>query len=101
MLKSVQGYESNRDIADYYASQYVLFRKNRHFENVEEKIEGVTPDDINRVVKDYLSEDKAVTIYETPTLTFTQLYLLLSMLFIVISLLIIIFYLRAHKRFKK
>lgn len=101
LLQSVQGYESNKEFADYYASQYVLFKKSRYFENTEKMIEAVTVSDIKRVVKEYLSDDKAVTIYETPSLTYTQLYLLLSLLFVVTILLIIIFYLRAHKRFKK
>ena len=100
LLQSVQGYESNKEFANYYMSQYVLFKKNRYFENIEEKIEAVTLDDINRVVKKYLPEDKAVTIYETPTLTHTQFYLLLSLFFIAIILLVFVFYLRAHAHFK-
>jgi len=100
LLQSVQGYESNKEFADYYLSQYVLFRKDRLFENNEEKIEAVTVDDIDRVVKEYLSEEKAVTIYETPTLTYTQLYLLLSVLVFVLTLSAIVFYMRTRARLK-
>ncbi len=101
LLRSVQGYESNNEFADYYSSQYVLFKKNRFFENVEQKIEAVTVNDIERVVREYLSEDKSVTIYETPTLTYTQLYLLLSLFFIFMILAAMVLYVRVHARLKK
>lgn len=100
LLKSVQGYESNKEFADYYMSQYVLFRKTRSFENVEQKIEAVSIDDIDRVVRAYLTEDKAVTIYETPTLTYTQLYILLSLLALALLMIIVMIYMRARARFK-
>jgi predicted Zn-dependent peptidase len=96
----VQGYESNSEFADYYSTQYVLFKKNRVFENVEQKIEAVKLDDIERVVKEYLTEDKAVTIYETPTLTYTQLYILLSLLFILVVVTAFLLYVRVHVRLK-
>ena len=100
LLRSVQGYESNSEFADYYSTQYVLFKKNRVFENVEQKIEAVKLDDIERVVKEYLTEDKAVTIYETPTLTYTQLYILLSLLFILVVVTAFLLYVRVHVRLK-
>jgi predicted Zn-dependent peptidase len=100
LLRNVQGYESNSEFADYYSTQYVLFKKNRVFENVEQKIEAVTLDDIERVVKEYLTEDKAVTIYETPTLTYTQLYILLSLSFIFVVFIVFLLYVRVHVRLK-
>jgi len=101
LLQNVQGYESNTDIADYYVSEYVFFRKNRNFENIEEKIEAVTMKDINRVLKKYLSENLAVTIYETPTLTYSQFYILLTIVCIIIVLLFLLFYIRTRARYKK
>ena len=80
LLQSVQGYESNSDFAGYYVSKYVLFRKDRFYKNNEEKLEAVTVDDITRVVRKYLSDDKGITVIETPTLTFTQFYSLLSLI---------------------
>ena len=100
LLRSVQGYESNSEFADYYSTQYVLFKKTRSFENVEQKIESVTLDDIERVIKQYLSDDKAVTIYETPTLTYSQLYLILSLLFLIIILAFFVSYIRVHGHLK-
>ena len=100
LLQNVQGYESNANISDYYASEYVRFRKNRYFENVEEKIEAVTIDDINQVVKQHLPVDKAITIFETPTLTYTQFYTILSLIAILILSIIIAFYMKAHTHYK-
>ena len=97
LLQSVQGYESNAGFADYYASQYVLFRKDRFFENHEDKIEAVTTDDINHVVNRYLAADKAITILSTPTLTYTQLYLILSLTAILILLAITAIYMRSRQ----
>ena len=98
LRQSVPGYETNRDFADYYVSKYVLFRKNRFYKNNEEKLEAVTVDDITRVVSKYLSDDKGITIIETPTLTFTQFYSLLSLIAVVIMMAIVIFYIRSRTR---
>ena len=97
LLQSVQGYESNAGFADYYASQYVLFRKDRFFENHEDKIEAVTTDHINHVVNRYLATDKAITMLSTPTLTYSQLYMILSLTAVVILLAIIAFYMRSRR----
>ncbi|MGB5279476.1 MAG: pitrilysin family protein [Gammaproteobacteria bacterium] len=98
LLKNVQGYESNSQIADYYASDYVYFKEKGYFEDIEAKIEAVTPDDITRVAQKYLSLDKGVAIYEEPTLTYTQFYLLLSVLVLVLTGVAVYLYFHAHKR---
>ncbi|MGB5520562.1 MAG: hypothetical protein WBO73_19160, partial [Gammaproteobacteria bacterium] len=91
-------YESNSQIADYYASDYVYFKEKGYFEDIEAKIEAVTPDDIARVTQKYLSLDKGVAIYEEPTLTYTQFYLLLSVLVLVLTGVAVYLYFHAHKR---
>ena len=101
LLRSVQGYESNSDIADYYVSKYVLFRKNRYFENIEEKIEAVSLDDINRVIDKYLTEDKSVTIYETPTLNYNEFYILLTVILLIALVVVMLFYIRFRARYIK
>jgi len=101
LLQNVQGYEANMDIANYYVNHYLLFRKNRFYENVEEKIEAVSIDDIDRVVDLYLRDDKAVTLVESPTLTYTQFYVGLSVLVVFTGLIIVIFYLRTHAHYRK
>ncbi|MGD2054593.1 MAG: pitrilysin family protein, partial [Gammaproteobacteria bacterium] len=101
LLKNVQGYESNSQIAAYYASDYAYFEKKGYFEDIEAKIEAVTPEDIARVAREHLSLDKAIEIYEEPTLTYTQFYVLLTALFLLLVLLILYMYMRAHSHLRK
>ena len=98
LLQNVQGYESNAQFANYYASDYVHFREKGYFEDVEARIEAVTPADIARVARQYLSLEKGVVIVEKPTLTLTQFYLFLGLL--AVALIVVAFYLytRTHKR---
>ncbi len=99
LLQIVQGYESNTDFADHYVSEYAIFRKNRYFENAEKKFEAVTKEDVFRVANEYFSEDKAIPIYETPTMTYTQFYILLSIIALIVATIVIRLYLRAHSHF--
>jgi predicted Zn-dependent peptidase len=101
LLQSVQGYESNAQFADYYASDYVYFKEKGYFEDVEAKIEAVSSDDIARVAKEYLSLDKGIEIYEMPTLTTTQFYIMISALVLLILSLALYLYLKAHSRIRK
>jgi predicted Zn-dependent peptidase len=101
LLQNVQGYESNAQFADYYASDYVYFKEKGYFEDIEAKIEAVTSDDIARVAKEYLSLDKGIVIYEIPTLTTTQFYILMSVLVVLILSLALYIYLKSHSRIRK
>jgi predicted Zn-dependent peptidase len=101
LLKNVQGYESNAQIADYYASDYVYFNEKGYFEDVEARIEAVTSDDIARVAKRYLSLDEGIRIYETPTLTTTQFYILLTLLVVSMISFTLYSYLKARSRRRK
>jgi len=101
LLQNVQGYESNSQFADYYASDYVYFKEKGYFEDIEAKIEAVTSDDIARVAKEYLSLDKGIVIYEIPTLTTTQFYILMSVLVVLILSLVLYFYLKSRSRIRK
>jgi predicted Zn-dependent peptidase len=96
LLRNVQGYEANASFADYYASQYAYFEKNRYFENEEEELEAVTVDDIKRVARDLLSIDKGVVVHETPTLTYTQFYLLIGVVIAIIAVAFLTLNLRFH-----
>ena len=101
LLQNVQGYESNAQFADYYASDYVYFNEKGYFEDIEAKIEAVTPDDIARVAKQYLSPEKGVRIYEIPTLTTTQFYVVMTLLVVLILSLVLYLYLKAHSRIRR
>ncbi len=101
LLQNVQGYESNSQFADYYASDYVYFKEKGYFEDIEAKIEAVTADDIARVAKEYLSLEKGIVIYEIPTLTTTQFYILMTVLIVLILTFSLYLYLKAHSRIRK
>lgn len=101
LLKNVQGYEANSQFADYYASDYVYFKEKGYFEDIEAKIEAVTPDDIARVARQYLTLDKGIEIHEVPTLTYTQFYLLLTMMVLLLLVISLYLYIHTHRRLKK
>lgn len=101
LLQNVQGYESNAQFADYYASDYVYFKEKGHFQDVEARIEAVTTDDIARVAKKYLSLDRGVLIYETPTLTTTQFYILISVIAALLAALMLYFYIKTQSRVRE
>ncbi|UCB56136.1 MAG: insulinase family protein [Thiotrichales bacterium] len=96
LLQNVQGYESNSQFADYYASDYVYFKEKGNFQDVEAKIEAVTPEDIARVADKYLSLHKGVVIYETPTLTTTQFYVLMTIIVVILLSLVLYLYLKSR-----
>ena len=100
LLQNVQGYESNAQFADYYAADYVYFKEKGYFQDVESKIEAVTPEDIARVAEHHLSLDKGVIIYEIPTLTSTQFYILLTVLAVLLLAFMLYLWLQAHSRIK-
>ena len=98
LLQNVQGYESNGQFADYYASDYVYFKEKGHFQDVEARIEAVTAEDIARVAKKHLSLGKGVDVYEIPTLTSTQFYVLLTVVIVLLLSFILYLYFKAHSR---
>ena len=100
LLQNVQGYESNAQFADYYASDYVFFKEKGYFQDVESKIEAVTPEDIARVARKYLALDRGVEVYETPTLTSTQFYILISVIGVIVLSFMLYLYLKAHARMR-
>jgi predicted Zn-dependent peptidase len=100
LLQSVQGYESNADFADFYATDYVEIRKLGALIDDEAKIQAVNAADIARVAKKYLSAQRAVQIEEIPTLTYTRLYVIVSVVIVLLLSVLVYFYLhlRAHNR---
>ena len=58
-------------------------------------------DDIARVAKQYLSLDKGIIIYEIPTLTTTQFYILMITVVVFILSFALYFYLKARSRIRK
>ena len=98
LLQNVQGYESNAQFADYYASDYVYFKEKGRFQDVEARIEAVTGEDIARVARQYLSLERGVEVYEIPTVTSTQFYVLMTGMILLLLSLVLHFYFKARKR---
>jgi predicted Zn-dependent peptidase len=74
LLQMVQGYESNSELADYYASSVFEYETNGGLVDQEARIEQVTADDLRRVALQYLSPDRAVVFREVPTLSYARFY---------------------------
>jgi len=80
LLSWVQGYESNLDIADYYVSKHHELTRYGQLVNHEDKLERVTPDDIKTVAARYFIDRQSIIVKATPTLTYTQFYILIIVL---------------------
>jgi len=80
LLQMVQGYESNSELADYYAASVFEYETSGELVDQEARIEQVSVDDLHRVAMQYLSMDRAVVFREVPTLTYARFYTGLALL---------------------
>ena len=78
LLKWMQGYETNRGLADFYAEAVHDLDRTGRFRNYEQDIEGVTADDVARVITATLRDDRKVEIHGVPTLSYTHFYALIG-----------------------
>ena len=97
LLSLVQGYESNSDIADYYVTKHHEFIHFGKLINHEDRIEHITADDIQTVSARYFTDERSIILKSTPTLTYTQFYILIIAVLILL-LLVIIHYARKIRR---
>jgi predicted Zn-dependent peptidase len=98
LLRMVQGYESNSELADYYADSVFEYEARGEPVDREARIERVTAADLHRVATRYLAPERAVVFRETPTLTYTQFYLVLVLLALVLA---VIAGLLLHRRLRR
>ena len=80
LLQMVQGYESNSELADYYADAVFEYETGGGLVDQEARIAQVTAADLHRVATRYLPLDRAVVFREVPTLTYSEFYLGLVLL---------------------
>ncbi len=72
-----QGYESNREIADFYVESLHEIQKFGDLTRREEKINALSASDIQRVAKQIFAKAPPIVFRDTPTLTYTQLIVFL------------------------
>ena len=80
LLRMVQGYESNSELADYYADSAFEYEDGGGLVDQEARIEQVTAADLHRIATQYLRPDQAVEFREVPTLTYADFYIGLVLL---------------------
>jgi len=80
LLEFAHSLQSNNELADYYAGVWHTFMWPDRFDRIEDLYNALTPTDIQRIALKYLMMDNAVMVNETPTLTYNQLYIMLSVL---------------------
>jgi predicted Zn-dependent peptidase len=85
LLRMVQGYESNSELADYYADSVFEYAASGRLVDQELRVEQVTAEDLHRVARQYLSPDRAVVYREVPTLTYSRFYAGLLLLVLVMA----------------
>ena len=95
LLGMAQDFEANSNFADYYANSAYELEEFGKFVNTEQKTADVTRDDVIRVYSRYINKNNSVISIETPTLTYTQFYLLILAIVSIFTL-ILFWYLR-HK----
>ncbi len=84
LLQMVQGYESNSELADYYANSVFEYETSGGLVDQEARIEQVSVDDLHRVATRYLSLDRAVVFREVPTLTYGRFYTGIALLILLV-----------------
>ena len=84
LLQMVQGYESNSELADYYAHSVSEYETSGGLVDHEARVEQVTADDLHRVATQYLSLDRAVVFREAPALSYSRFYTAMALLVLVV-----------------
>jgi len=77
LLSMAQDYEANSDFADFYANSAYEIKEFGKLLNVEQETANVTRDDVIRVYTRYLKKNNAVITIKSPTLTYTQFFLII------------------------
>lgn len=98
LLRMAQGYESNSELADYYADSVFEYETDGGLVDQEARIEQVTAADLHRVATRYLPLDRAVVFREVPTLTYSEFYLGLVLLAFV---LVVVLAMALHRRLRR
>ena len=97
LLGMAQDFEANSDFADFYANSTYEIKEFGKFINVEMETANVTRDDVIRVYSSYLNKNNAVITIESPTLTYTQFFLIILGMLALFTLLLFWYFRRKHQ----
>jgi zinc protease len=84
LMSIVQGYESNTEMADYYADSLHELEKFGSLIREEDEINGLTAAEVQRVAKEIFGKTPPIVFHNTPTMTYTQLGIALGILCLVL-----------------
>ena len=103
LLNAARGYETNAGFSDYYVSNYFEIKEQGELLNYEENIKKVTLADIQRVSLKYFTEDNRVIAVTSPTLTYTQFYIIMFAVIGMITFLVwrVVLHLRKKNKNKR
>jgi len=82
LLTLRQGYEQNLSFANHYALVTADLNKNGSINNIEEKVEQVTLQDVNDVLEKYFDKEMEVVAITKPFMTYTLFYALLVLVLV-------------------
>ena len=86
LLNAARGYESNASFAEYYALNVEDLQRYGKFENYEDRIEGVSLQDISDATNKYFRDDHLVIAIVKPAFTYTQFYVFILGMLILAAL---------------
>ena len=86
LLNAARGYESNSSYAEYYALGVEELNRYGKYANDEDGIDKVTLKDIQVATNAFFNDNNLVTTIVTPSLTYTQFYLLVVLLLVLLAL---------------
>ena len=88
LLSAARGYETNEDFSEYYVGYFSEIEKYGHLRNFEDGVEKVTLADIQRVSKKYFHAGNRVIAVSSPTMTYTQFYIVVVVMIVLLSILV-------------
>jgi len=97
LMSIVQGYESNAGIADYYLGSLFELETSGALVRMEDEINSLTAEDIQRVAGQIFNKAPPIVFHNTPTMTYTQLGVVLG----VFGLMLLTLVVRRILRYRK
>ena len=98
LLNEARGAETNATFSNYYVDNAFELKRHGRFVSYVNEIEKVSLSDIQRVSKKYFHAGNRVIAVSSPTMTYTQFYILLLIMLGVVSVLVWRIVLRVRRK---